>query len=502
MKKAQPHIPPTPPRTLVILEESVGRTVANPAGVAALFGQRAWLHLCSTKGVLWPVSASCGIEHFLPDDSGQAVGDFYSNLFAADGPPEIVFRLQNPVYPLPAWFGDEIEHLLPSCQYDYVVSSGEPFGMHKFFMERLSSAVFGPLLNEGEFILPTGCFNGLILPRSQRHYFSPRMQRYCLVDQFEELFDSPRTLAVDAISRCNYTCAKCPFHSPALPPRLQKAPMPPMPVATFGKILKKAQSYKKLTTIVPTLTGEPLAHPDIVELVRRTKDAGFDCCFTTNASLLSEKMTDRLLEAGTGPLAFSVDAVEPATYRRLQGGALDIIEKNILYFQQRFQKKYGNFIGTMSFVLSSENEKERQAYKEKWLQRGFHVTFYAQHDWTLKMKPYAIDNRWNLERTPCLSPWHSLFLSETLQPVCCSLEAARKRPAAGLPSFLEADPAFFWREHPGRKPYRDGSICHLAFCGECSCWADMQGSMYKKQNDEIISQAVGSKTYVPPRALA
>ncbi len=485
---------------LTVVEESPTRLAETPPSKSALLRRSPWLRLASEGGLLKPVAAVEGLEHLLPKESGLTVEDFYAGLFAATPPPALVHRVRNPVHTLPSWFGEEIDHTFPPGEYDYVLSLGTPFGLDDFFMERLSPAAFKGIQAEGGGLLPNGCFNGLALPRSGRHYFSPELQRYCLVEHFEDFFDSPRSLIVNAVPGCNYRCLKCPFHSPALPQGSRVPAGHTMPVSTYASLLEKAGNYKRLRMVSPTLTGEPLAHPQIVELVKLTREAGFACGFTTNASLLREDMTDRLLEAGIGVLAFSVDAARPETYRRLQGGDLAAVEQNILYFQRRFREKYGSFLGTMSFVVSADNENEQNAYKAKWLRRGFHVSFFARHDWSRGMKPYFADNRWGLKRTPCLAAWHSLFLSDTLRPVSCSWAVTQQAPDLRSPSLLASDPALFWQGHPSRLAYRNTGHRQFDYCGRCSCWAETQSSMLRNEHGETVSLAFGSRIFYPCRA--
>ena len=98
--------------------------------------------------------------------------------------------------------------------------------------------------------------------------------------------------------------------------------------------------YKLLKTIYPNITGEPLIHPQIVEIVKLTKKYNFHCGFTTNGFLLSKTLTHQLIEAGIGPLAFSLDTLNKEKYNKIQsGGDLGIVEENIKYFNKVFKEK-------------------------------------------------------------------------------------------------------------------------------------------------------------------
>lgn len=57
--------------------------------------------------------------------------------------------------------------------------------------------------------------------------------------------------------------------------------------------------------------GEPLMHPDIVEVVRFCTELGLKTSMSTNGFLLSEKLIEELEEAGLGSLQLSVDRMTP-----------------------------------------------------------------------------------------------------------------------------------------------------------------------------------------------
>lgn len=481
---------------LVVLEEIKGKAVASPESVARAFGVDDWLKLAYSGGTVKPIAASKGSEYLSPKRMGEKTDVFYRGLFDKNPNLARVFRVRNPVYPLHDSIADEMRGKFPAHDFDYVLSVGEAFGLDGFFVERLSPAIMKRLEEEGGGELPTGCFNGMHHPRSGRHWFSREAQDFYLVDCFEELFDSPRSLIVNAMPGCNYRCPKCPFHSPLVDNETKKRYGSPMSVDNYARILERAKEYKRLSMVSPTISGEALAHPYIVELVRLTHKAGFACGFTTNAALLDERMTDRLIEAGIGILAFSVDAVDQGTYAKLQGNALAKVESNILTFRRRFIERHGSFLGTMSFVVSEENQREIEMYKDKWLSLGFQVIFYARHDWQNSMNPFFRNNMLDQPKLPCPSLWHSLFLSHDFTAIACGRELVAEYQVDAKLSFLDSDPFDFWRSQLLRR-LRDQMIneTRLRFCAACTCWSDSHPIQSRDNNRRITSTALGSNSF-------
>src|SRR5205814_4804220 len=58
--------------------------------------------------------------------------------------------------------------------------------------------------------------------------------------------------------------------------------------------------------------GEPLVHPDIVELVRYCRELGFATSLTTNGFLLTRKLVAQLEDAGLQVMQISVDRMTPS----------------------------------------------------------------------------------------------------------------------------------------------------------------------------------------------
>jgi len=71
--------------------------------------------------------------------------------------------------------------------------------------------------------------------------------------------------------------------------------------------------------------GEPLMHPDIVEVVRQAKSLGFEgVCIVTNAFLLTKEMASDLKKAGLDALTVSIDSITPTQSSKK---ALNLVKK-------------------------------------------------------------------------------------------------------------------------------------------------------------------------------
>lgn len=398
--------------------------------------------------------------------------DFYRKLTSIY-PNTIVIRVRNPIYPLHSGLYTEIQEQFPESNFHYVLSTGEECGLSGYFVERFNRSFLDQLPESRVPIMPPGYFNGMAYAHSGRHWFSLELRRFYLETHFDTLFDSPRSLAVDTISSCNYRCGKCQFNSPKIE-KLESSKTI-MQMDEFKRIVDICGSFKRLKSISPTITGEPLLHPKIAAIVHYVKSKDYAISFATNASLLKDDLGKNLLDAGLDSITFSVDSVNPEKYKVIQGGDLQLVEKNILSFQKNaFNKRNGSFPMSIIMVVSQNNENEVEEYRKVWIDRGFTVMFSAEHDITNRNKPYYFDSEWGPQsRMPCWVLWHGLYLTNEGRVVTCGSMAKTK---GFKESIFGKSPDELWRSNTFtnlRKFQLTGNT--PGYCGEFACWT---GQMY------------------------
>ncbi len=118
---------------------------------------------------------------------------------------------------------------------------------------------------------------------------------------------------VSLTEACNFACPYCrPYGEGEANP----------PVLSVEAWLKIFRAFQILGIRAIRLTGgEPLLYPNIEELIRRTKEAGYfeDMSLTTNASLLA-KMASPLQKAGLNRVNISLDGLTEEQFANRTGG--------------------------------------------------------------------------------------------------------------------------------------------------------------------------------------
>ncbi len=131
----------------------------------------------------------------------------------------------------------------------------------------------------------------------------------------------------------------------------------------FMRIAEQASEFpEKFKRVLLTGLGEPLMNQKIPDMVAMLKELGVAHNYEifTNASLLTQKMSQSLLDAGLTCLRISIQGLTGEKYREVTGRDIDFEEfvDNIRYFFQR-RNKCRVYIKIIDRSLETEDDKER-----------------------------------------------------------------------------------------------------------------------------------------------
>lgn len=129
----------------------------------------------------------------------------------------------------------------------------------------------------------------------------------------------PFSVQIDICSACNMKCNFC-FHSDTETIKKSGIKFGAMSLELFERIIDdmrlcwREQKIKKLRLFK---VGEPLMNPDVARMVAYAKNAGVAECIeiTTNGTLLNEKLSLELIDAGLDILNISVNGINEQQYR-------------------------------------------------------------------------------------------------------------------------------------------------------------------------------------------
>ena len=131
-----------------------------------------------------------------------------------------------------------------------------------------------------------------------------------------QAIDFPMMCVISFIYSCNALCPNCPYTNSSIRSSYKDRLL--MRPDTFKLIADQCGEYN--AWIRMSGGGEPMLHPQAVELMEYAKQKGAKVGLITNGSCFTEANSRRLLSAGVDMIEFSVDAADPETYKRVRAG--------------------------------------------------------------------------------------------------------------------------------------------------------------------------------------
>ncbi len=177
---------------------------------------------------------------------------------------------------------------------------------------------------------------------------------------------TPLIVQVFPTYACNLKCAYCIFSKE---PRERGFISNKVNIEykTYLKFVKECLDFPdKIRLLRFVGIGEPLLHPKISEMVSITNkhDIAEKIEIITNATLLNQKMSDKLIEAGLNRLVVSLQGITSEQYFKTSGRELNI--KNIIEYLTYYynNKKEDQELYIKIANVSLENKEEKNKFYE------------------------------------------------------------------------------------------------------------------------------------------
>ena len=130
-----------------------------------------------------------------------------------------------------------------------------------------------------------------------------------------------------------------------------------MDMTIYRKLLFDLREFPSLHTMAFWGIGEPLAHPEIVNMVALAHEMGLKTEVITNGHLLARDVARGFIEAGLDSLVVSLDGTTQTSYEAVRlGGDLMRVDENIMEMNRiRASMHRNNPIVGMEFVMMRSN---------------------------------------------------------------------------------------------------------------------------------------------------
>jgi radical SAM protein with 4Fe4S-binding SPASM domain len=230
--------------------------------------------------------------------------------------------------------------------------------------------------------------------------------------------DFPLHLDFELNGACNMKCPMCTY---ALPETKNQGKESWMSLDRYRAILEDAVP-RGLKAVALNGINEPLLRRDLPDFVRVAKQCGvLDIMFHTNGMLLTEAMSEKLIDSGLTKLMVSIDAATQPTYDKIRvGGNLPTVRRNLVRFVEMRGLQVLPAV-CVCFVKMDINAHELPEFFDQW---SAFVDFFAVQEY-MNVAPERIENHAMANRRPaqefrCQQPFQRMRISwnGSVRPCC------------------------------------------------------------------------------------
>jgi len=129
----------------------------------------------------------------------------------------------------------------------------------------------------------------------------------------------PKLVQIGLTEACNYHCLMCGFHNPAVDDGHKESELPRLSYEMFARLLSDLKQMGAEAVDICG-NGEPLTHPQAMDMIGLARSMGFGVSLATNGALLTASRARRLVELGLRRLHVSINAGTSATYPKMHPG--------------------------------------------------------------------------------------------------------------------------------------------------------------------------------------
>ncbi len=225
----------------------------------------------------------------------------------------------------------------------------------------------------------------------------------------------PTDYWLDIHRGCNLRCVMCP-QSKGLRPRPAR-----MSLEMYQGIIDEVCETRPLVRLY--LSGEPLLHEDLAEMIEYAGARGCESAIHTNATLLTQETSEKLLSSRLTYLSFSFDGCSAEVYERLRPpGKFAEVESNIRRYLDLRRQGGGGPYTVVEIIRMQETDEMVQGFVDRWKTSGVDDVRVAEYmTWHGLVEDKRVGNVPDgVGYNPCAAPFqHGCILSDGTVVACC-----------------------------------------------------------------------------------
>ena len=232
----------------------------------------------------------------------------------------------------------------------------------------------------------------------------------------------PQVFAIESTNRCQLKCLMCPRSE-------MTRKIGDIEVDFFKLIIDRDCKYTAYLFLDEM--GEPLLHPNILDLIEYAQKRGIKVYLTTNACALNKEISENLLKLKLERLYISFEGVNKEIYERIRRNAnFEQVRVNIEYFCELKRKgKYKKPFIQIDCIELRETIPSFNHFRDYWKDKVDKVNLKSFRDWDgsipsiTELAPKIMPKPPLRERCPL--PWFSVVVlwDGKVVPCCYDFDA-------------------------------------------------------------------------------
>ena len=308
--------------------------------------------------------------------------------------------------------------------------------------------------------------------------------------KFNQLLDYPSFVEIETVNACNARCPMCTIND-------WNRNYPVMKDEVFNKISEDLIENKKyLKRVTLHRDGEPLLDKKLPSRIAKFKENGINSAsIATNASLLNEKKSRELLEAGIGSIIMSVDSLKKEVFKKIRVRLnFEEVRDNVIKFFELRDKIYPKCQVWIRMIRQESNYKEWDEYLNFWKQyTSDHDRIYYSniYNWGGQLKDFKPIENSAEPNLPCVALWSLMVFFTNGDVPLCNIDFNNKYSSG---SVMKNSIREIWQSkimNQRREWHLKNKKDNITLCQGCNVWDEDFGEGF----DRGFVQKVVSSEY-------
>jgi radical SAM protein with 4Fe4S-binding SPASM domain len=292
-----------------------------------------------------------------------------------------------------------------------------------------------------------------------------------LGDTMDVLVRFPKYFLIETVNTCNARCIMCGID-------FDKKSKTIIDNVLFDGIVDELGRHREeVEKVMLYLDGEPLLDKKLPVKVAKMKGAGIKVVnIATNASILTEKTTRALIEAGLDEIYITIDSMKKDVYEaiRVRLNFDDVLNNTLRFIDLRNQLNPGLRI-RVQMIMQELNHTEVPDFRAYWAERlkpTDQVVVQKVHNWASTTEVMKFDDEDQVNNIPCIALWGTCVIHVNGDVPLCCMDTETEHLVGNVGKLSIADIWAGQKMKMLRKKHLQGQRNEIRLCDGCTLWRE------------------------------